>query len=214
MKSPLSFSLPLATLISVALGAAQVQFTNTGSISAALPSNAPLSADAASTNTTEVDAAAIECVRNRNPFSLRNMIKRQCDGAIQTLPQDDTQGTFHTGGNDDEFKLPLQRTFENCEVKVGLNYGYDTDDGSWAKLVPLALELSRQCAKASPGISMLGGNRAGYVIAGDHAKIQITILYYDPRAGGNATVTDAYVGGADANTTVKNTTAQDAVLAA
>lgn len=213
MKSPLSFSLPLATLISVALGAAQVQFTNTGSVSTALPSNALPSADATSTNATEVDAAAIECVRNRNPFSLRNMIKRQCDGAIQTLPQDDTQGTFHTGGNDDAFKLPLERSFENCQVKVGLNYGYDADDGSWAKLVLVALELSRKCAKATPIMNMLGGNRAGYVIAGDHAKIQITILYYNPRAGANATVTDVYVGGADANTTVMNTT-PDAVLTA
>ena len=60
--------------------------------------------------------------------------------------------------------------------------------------------------------TLLWGNRAGYVIAGDDVKIQVTILWFQLIAGGNATVTDvtdAYIGGV-----LANTTAPDAVLAA
>ncbi|KAL2047238.1 hypothetical protein N7G274_001257 [Stereocaulon virgatum] len=212
MKLLSSLFPPLATLISVAL-AAQVQFTNGVAASAALPSTSPFLTEPVRTNTSDVGAAAIECVHNRNPFSMRYMVRRQCDGAIQQLPQDDTQGVFHTGGNEDPFRLPIERASENCKVKVELGYGYDEDDGSWAKIIPLALELSRKCAKQIPRMnSLLRSNRAGYVIAGDHAKIRVTILWFQLIAGDNATVTDvtdAYIGGA-----LANTTAPDAVLAA
>ena len=209
MKSPWSYSLPLAILIAIALGAGQVQFTDTGSLSAPLPSKTPYLADALSANATDVDASDIECRRNRRPFSLRNLIRRQCDSAIEQLPQDPTQGTFHTGGNEDLFRLPVERQFENCQVLVGLNYGYDEETGSWAKLIPTALRLSRTCAKNIVMTNMLGGSRAGYVPAGDVGKIQITIQYIDPRSGANFTIADASVTGADTNTT-----APDAVLAA
>ena len=212
MKLLSSLLSPLATLISVAL-AAQVQFTNSVAASAALPSTSPFLTEPVGTDTTDLGAAAIECVHNRNPFSARYMIKRQCDSAIQQLPQDDTQGVFHVGGNEDPFRLPVERAFENCKVKVELNYGYPEDEGSWAKIIPLATELSRKCAKhLSRTNTLLQGNRAGYVIAGDHAKIQVTILWFQSTAGGNATgtdVTDAYIGGA-----LANTTAPDTVLAA
>ena len=86
---------------------------------------------------------SIHCQRLPGRISLH-----ACAGAILRLPIDHTIGIFHSDGAGDGFKLPVSRTYNDCNVLVEMRGDTtDQDVGSWLDLGVAAAEMNRQCAR-------------------------------------------------------------------
>ncbi|CAF9942338.1 MAG: hypothetical protein ALECFALPRED_009703 [Alectoria fallacina] len=71
-----------------------------------------------------------------------------CAGAILRLPIDHTIGIFHSDGAGDGIKLPVSRTYNDCNVLVEMRGDTtDQDMGSWLDLGVAAAEMNRQCTR-------------------------------------------------------------------
>ena len=70
-----------------------------------------------------------------------------CAGTILRFPIDHTVGVFHSGGADDGFKLPVSRTYNECEVVVEMQDAIDHDRGNWLDVGRDAAEMNEECAR-------------------------------------------------------------------
>ena len=91
-----------------------------------------------------------------------------CCVAYIQLPHSETQGTFHDTGEEDEFKLPVKRSYDTCALTVSLlGDGAQQDISSWAEIVFEARILNDLCVN--------GRNSGGYYQTGQYGRIRIEL---------------------------------------
>ena len=56
-------------------------------------------------------------------------------------------GSFHNRGSDDPFKLPVEKLFSSCAVRVELHAATSTVGASWAGISARAIALNRLCLR-------------------------------------------------------------------
>ena len=110
----------------------------------------------------------VHCFPNA-PLSVRRPSTRQCISAIRSLPASRVHGTFHNSSSGDEqFKLPVSKSYGGCQVLVELN-SVAREDGTWSGLNLAATRLTYACADR---YFMKTG---GWTFAGDRNGIRITL---------------------------------------
>lgn len=91
--------------------------------------------------------------------------------AIRRLPSSHIHGTFHDpGSGEDQFKLPVSKSWGECQVFVELK-SLMPKDGTWLGLSLAATQLTSACADREGYLS----KRGGWTDAGDHDRIRITV---------------------------------------
>lgn len=117
-------------------------------------------------NTTVTSLSAFDerfCWPKRSMFSKAPKFK-DCDHAINQLPQLEGFNPFHNGDPDDPFKLPMERTSRTCTVCVELR-GSSKVASSWAQIVTSTLILNIKCfyrlmRSQAGSVEFAGGIRA------------------------------------------------------
>ena len=99
-----------------------------------------------------------------------------CVNAISQLPKIKGYGSFHNGGPDDPYKLPVEKTAGTCTVSVELAHqGSTREAGDWRFILEAALSLSRRCL--NPWLTP--DDSAGvWIWYGQHRRITATVKYY------------------------------------
>lgn len=87
-----------------------------------------------------------------------------CIHAISQLPTSPETGTFHQGGLDDEFRLPVERMvgkpgvagacLVQIEMRGGSGQAISVERASWAEVVRAAIDLVRRCEWRPPGVAL------------------------------------------------------------
>lgn len=99
-----------------------------------------------------------------------------CVNAIRQLPRINGYGSFHNGGPEDLYKLPVEKTAGTCTVSVELAHqGSTREAGDWLILIEAALSLTRRCL--NPWLTP--DDSAGvWIWYGQHHRITVTVTYY------------------------------------
>ncbi|KAF6239395.1 hypothetical protein HO173_002657 [Letharia columbiana] len=174
MKPPPALSFSVLILFTITTHAARTRRTGNGNGNDPSPGII-----------TVQDTKTIHCTPLPGRISLH-----ACAGAILRLPIDHTVGTFHGGGADDGFRLPVSRTYGGCDVLVGLRGGGpDRDRGSWLDAGRAAAEMNGRCAGSRGAVRRYG---SAWVNVGESGRIRIRLR---PAGGlrdvdGNGTVVD------------------------
>lgn len=115
-----------------------------------------------------------ECQSGGIP-SLHRPSVQDCGSAILRLPNTDLKGTFHTGGAEDDFLLPVIKTRGSCRVRLVLIGGLRQESGNWKDVRKQAGALWSGCRIAVVGNWFIGAETT----AGDGGKISIELGYND-----------------------------------
>ncbi|CAF9922232.1 hypothetical protein IMSHALPRED_005630 [Imshaugia aleurites] len=129
--------------------------------------------------TTASNAVQFRCTPLRI-FDLRLGLVGNCAAAILSLPQYAGPVSFHRAGQDDQGRLPVEKTHGDCMVTVNV---VDTRDfSSWTTVNLAASLLMTICTD----ISLNSAYTGGYAFTGDRAAIKVTLQRYEPSlAAGN-----------------------------
>lgn len=110
------------------------------------------------------------CIPKRTPFTACPSYY-DCARAIFQLPDLVGEGSFHNGGPDDVFRLPVRKTQGTCAVRIELRHeGSSRQSASWHVIISRALSLNEVIAAASthgcgnrtmPGLGQRWGSRRG-----------------------------------------------------
>ena len=122
------------------------------------------------------------------PLSVSRPSTRHCISAIRRLPSIHIHGTFHhSSSGDEQFELPVSKSYGGCQVLVELNSAAP-EDGTWLGLNLAATQLTYACA------DRYFPKTGGWTDAGDSDGIRITVQSSRLREGldrlGNLTVED------------------------
>ena len=102
--------------------------------------------------------------------------QKDCASAMRALPTVPDITTFHTGGDDDGYKLPTFERFKNCEILIEGLGPSGISRSSWIEVGLAATELSLACLDnehSSPG---------GVTYTGAANGIKITLRGYSRRS--------------------------------
>lgn len=124
-------------------------------------------------NSTSIDATSVGAMNGTIHCEILPMMEWHCcnwlwwpycEKAIQALPSSDLIATFHTGGIDDGFRLPVQRNFKSCQVQVRLSDagGVVSETGSWDGVRLNALQLGEECRTVPSFAWAWGFTRSGW----------------------------------------------------
>lgn len=113
-----------------------------------------------------------ECRSGGSLFLPRPSLQ-DCAIAITAIPSASEAGTFHTGGLDDKFLLPLEARMGSCLVRVALLNEVQRESGNWREVKSQASALLSGCLAISVESWFTGANTA----AGDDGKIGIQFEY-------------------------------------
>ena len=102
---------------------------------------------------------------------------RDCEVAYRELPRSINRGIFHQMGEEDGYKLPVERSSNTCTVTVTLLAEGRQEKGSWAEIVSKAAMLNHICVN--------GINDGGYIMAGQYGRIWVMLM---SASAGNRTV--------------------------
>jgi len=96
-----------------------------------------------------------------------------CKDAIRRrLPSSPDKGTFHSGGHNDAYRLPLYEYWRSCIVTIIVGgHGSTTDVSSWLEISLAATELNEVC--------QVGEYTGGKIMAGATNKIWIKLSKVD-----------------------------------
>ena len=115
------------------------------------------------------DNSKFNCFPKSSPFARQRPSFSDCGGALRYLPSNHIIGSFHTGGDDNQFKLPITKAYETCSVTVELpNLGIE-ETGTWLGVGAAAMQLNMVCVNNK----YIGG----WTTAGNHERIRITLDY-------------------------------------
>lgn len=82
------------------------------------------------------------CIPKRTPFTACPSYY-DCARAIFQLPDLVGEGSFHNGGPDDVFRLPVRKTQGTCAVRIELRHeGSSRQSASWHVIISRALSLN------------------------------------------------------------------------
>lgn len=104
-------------------------------------------------------------------LSIRRLNFNECAAAILQLPSNDVIGTFHRGGDNDQFRLPVVKFSGNCAVKVDIREGFSDETAIWLSLGVVAAHLNAACSNHFYGKRYKGG----WTSAGDRDRVKISI---------------------------------------
>ena len=111
-------------------------------ITYALPSTQSLNATSANSSFTLNDN--FSCFPSRRRGS-RRASTGDCLKAILGLPQNHQEGTFHSGGLGDGFRLPYTVFYQSCIVRVNI-HPLSTDLSTWTSIGLVVGHLVNACA--------------------------------------------------------------------
>ena len=134
-----------------------------------------------SSNLSLISNTDTHCIDLLNPFSRRPKYG-DCTIAIRKLPQNPAVGAFHNHGTDDLFKLPVEKTFSSCTVRIELNAASSVVAASWPGISTKTIELNRRCLRTIFPIY-----KGGWATYAKHGRIAISLNYPD-RSGGERRV--------------------------
>lgn len=132
-------------------------------------------------NLTSISNSNTHCIDLLNPFSRRPKYA-DCTIAIRQLPQNPAFGAFHNHGTDDPFKLPVEKTYSSCTVRIELNAGSSRVGASWPGISTKTTELNRRCLRTTFPIY-----KGGWATYAKYDRIVISLNYPD-RSGGEGRV--------------------------
>lgn len=131
-------------------------------------------------NITSISNSNTRCVDRINPFTRRPKYA-DCTVAIRQLPQIPVAGSFHNQGTDDLFKLPVEKTFSSCIVRVELYAASSTVGGSWSGIGTRATGLNRRCLRTAFPIY-----KGGWATYAKDDRIVISLAYPEGSGGGES----------------------------
>ncbi|CAF9936153.1 MAG: hypothetical protein ALECFALPRED_006717 [Alectoria fallacina] len=121
----------------------------------------------------------LSCIDLLNPFSRRPKYD-DCTIAIRQLPRFPDVGAFHNRGGDDPFKLPVEKSYDSCTVKVELYAaGTTTVVASWPGIATRANTVNRMCLHAAFPIY-----KGGWATYAKDDRIVVSLAYPDEGGGG------------------------------
>lgn len=116
-------------------------------------------------------------------FGQRRPLAISCQQAISSLSTSRNVGRFHTGGEDDEFKLPVEKLVGarglpgSCLIQIELKRDAVGDRSNWEAIVGAAEQLSQMCQSSAHGLFAHGLSYTGGVAStGDADNILIYIV--------------------------------------
>ena len=96
---------------------------------------------------------------------------RNCATAMTSLPGEHLPGTFHSGGQDDPYRLPVSLISGNCNITVEIPASV-TDDTTWSCIGQRIDILVKACKKGTDQDGHVGGQ----TWAGAGREMTITII--------------------------------------
>lgn len=117
------------------------------------------------------------CFTNTSPFTLRKPRFADCGAAIRRLPSNHIIGNFHNGGDDNQFKLPVQKTSGSCTVEVKIQSGFSEDTCTWLGVGAAATQLNMACVNVFSFPVKIGG----WTTAGNVERITIILHFSETR---------------------------------
>lgn len=91
-----------------------------------------------------------------------------CEVLYRQLPQSIDQATFHQKGEHDEYRLPVDRSYNTCMLAITLLIEGLQDRSSWAEIAFRAEMLNDMCVN--------GTNDGGYVKTGERGMILVLLM--------------------------------------
>lgn len=100
-----------------------------------------------------------------------------CEVAYSQLPVSTNEAIFHQEGEEDGYRLPVEKGYNTCGVTVTLVREHIQDKTSWANIAFKAEILNDLCVN--------GKNDGGFIKTGQFGRIWVILMNV---AGGNRTV--------------------------
>lgn len=122
-------------------------------------------------NLTSISNDHLNCINLLNPFSNRPKYP-DCTLAIRQLSSNPAWGSFHNRGDDDLFKLPVEKTVSSCRVRVELQAATSTVGASWEGISARAHTLNRLCLRTT-----LPRYKGGWATFAKDQRIVILLTY-------------------------------------
>ena len=121
--------------------------------------------------------SAAHCFTNTSPFTRRRPRFTDCGAAIRELPSNHIIGYFHTDGDDDQFRLPVERTSGSCTVEVRMQTGFRDDTSTWLEVGSAATQLNMACVNTFTFPVKIGG----WTTAGRLERITVMLHFSGTR---------------------------------
>ena len=95
----------------------------------------------------------------------------ECYRAIRTLPHGHESGTFHNGGSNDGYRLPVTERFGRCRAQVEIEE-HGQVVGSWVMVTAALDQLSILCRKSTSQ----GERTSGWMLVRPDNMIKVSLL--------------------------------------